>query len=132
MLFLSFFLVLYFSLSSFFLFYWAFRNFIFILLLLRSHILHFDCSLPSFFSSQSLYPYLHFPSIYASSFLFRLGQAYQRYQPNITYQVAIRLGISPHLKTGWSNPVRERGSQKQPQESDTVHTLPLIRVPQEV
>lgn len=41
-------------------------------------------------------------------FLSKKGQASQKYQPNMSYQVSIRLNTYPHSKAGWNNPVREK------------------------
>lgn len=52
-----------------------------------SHILHPNCS-----------PLAPLPQIYSSSILFRRVQASQGYQPSMTYQVTVKLGMSPHIK----------------------------------
>ena len=59
-------------------------------------------------------------------FFFRKGQASQGYQPNMAYQVIIRLGTYPRIKVGWGDPVRGKGSQKETKELDTF-PAPTVR-----
>lgn len=50
---------------------------------------------------------------------FRKGQASQRYQPNMTSQVTVRLGTHPHTKAVRGSPVGEKGYQKQAKQPET-------------
>ena len=50
-------------------------------------------------------------------------QASQGYQPNMTYQVAIRLSTSHHIKAGQGNPLGGKGSQNQESETARASTV---------
>ena len=62
------------------------------------------------------------------SFPFRKRQAFQEYQTNMAYQIAIRLGKPPHIKAEQGNLEKRKGTQKQAKGSETVLT-PTVRCP---
>lgn len=68
------------------------------------------------------------PFIFTHLFFFRKGQASQKCQPDMAYQVAIRLDTSPQIKAGQGNAVGGKESQKQTKESERASTL-TIRSP---
>ena len=99
-----------------------------VLLYLASNLTFFNFNF-IYFTSRLQFP-LNAPLLPTPLFLFRKWQDSQGYQPNMSYQVAIRLGTSPHIKAGQGNPVGGKGSQEQAKESETP-PLPLLGVPQE-
>ena len=57
------------------------------------------------------------------------GRAFSSgYQPNIEYQVTVRLGTFLHIKAGQGNPVGGKGSQEQAEELETA-PVPTVRSP---
>jgi hypothetical protein len=56
---------------------------------------------------------LHFPPPSTPpNFSLRKGKASQRYQLNLAYQVAMRLGTLPQIMAGQSQPVEGKGPPK--------------------
>jgi hypothetical protein len=106
---------------GFFLFLFFFLINLFILLYIISQP-HFPLlSLPQVPPSHQS---LLFPQ-FTPSLPFRKGQAFLGSQPNMAYKVAIRVGISPHIKAGRGNPVGGEGFQKQTKEFEIspAHTV---------
>lgn len=81
----------------------------------------------SFLIYSPLSPFLPAPHPFTPLlFPFRKGQAFHGHQPNIAYQVSVRLHNSPHIKAGYSNPVERIGPTKQAKESETI-PIPTVR-----
>lgn len=77
----------------------ALSSFIFLFSLL-SQLLHPNCNFPSLLSSQYFPTILPLPQIHSSFFPFNKRQVSQGYQPNMAYQVIIRVGTFPCIKAG--------------------------------
>lgn len=92
----------------------------FLIYLFFFHILHSDSSFPSNISSQFCPPSPHYP--------FRKGRTSQGYQPSITYEVAVKPGIFPHIKAGGDKPVGGTGSQNR---QESVSPSFTVRNPKE-
>lgn len=85
----------------------------------------------SFFFLSPLVPVLSpdfpsFPAPYSPPF--QTIQASQQYQPDMTYQVVVRLCTSSPIKAGQGTPVKRKGSPKQVKESETA-PVPIVRSP---
>lgn len=75
------------------------------------------------FPLSPLFPFLHPPPLFPPPNPFRKEQTSWGYQPNMTSQVTIRLGIYQ----GWAmQPSRKKGSPKQIRESET-SSVPTFR-----
>lgn len=92
---------------------------------LSFHILHPNRSVLSLLSSQPVSHPLCSPPL---PFPFRKDQTYKAYQPSMACQVAVRLGISPHITAEKGNPMRGKMFQKQAKVSETV-PMPTVRCP---
>lgn len=62
-------------------------------------------------------------SIYSLLFLFRKGQASHEYQPNVAYQVAVRLGVELRLDEATQNDEKGSKSCQKSQRLPTVRSL---------
>lgn len=96
-----------------------------------SHVLYPNLSLPSLLHSSQSFPYLQSsPTPFTLLlFPFRNVQTSQGYQPNMAYQVPMRLSKYPHVRTGQDYWVAGKGSHTQAKDSETP-PLPLLGVPQ--
>lgn len=102
----------------------------FIYLFIYSLIYNISTEVSSLSSSQFL-PFPQLPLSPRSTeppFPFRKRGPSQWYQPNMAYQVAVRLGISPHITAEKGNPMRGKMFQKQAKVSETV-PMPTVRCP---
>lgn len=103
--------------GTWFLFYFTFYS--------RRYYIPIEVSPPHCSSRPPSLPHSLRPTL--PLFPIRKRQAFQGYQINMAYQVAIRLGTSPHIKTSWVKPVGEEGFQKLSKESRTVTPTPTCR-----
>lgn len=61
-----------------------------------------------------------------SYFYLQKRAGFHGYQPNMAYQLAVRLGTFPHIKAGWGNPKLRKESQNLAKESVTT-LVPIVR-----
>lgn len=79
------------------------------MMFLSSHLLHLNHTFTSRLSCQLVLPFLKS----TPPFLFRRVGAPERYKTYMSYQVAVKLVISPHFKARCRNSVGGKGAQKQ-------------------
>jgi hypothetical protein len=72
-------------------------------------------------------PCLRSPYLYPL-LCFLLEKYNERYQPNMAYQVAVRLDTSPHIRTRQGNPVTENRFQREEKESEAA-LAPTVKSP---
>lgn len=82
------------------------------------------------FTSLSKFPSLLSPPPTPPPVLFRKGPAPYGYQPDIVYQVAVRLGTFPCIQAGQNNSLGRKRFLKQASESETA-PAPAVGIPQE-
>lgn len=110
---------------------WAFYDFLFMIPSETWLLFYIPAavSLPSSPPSSSSLP--HLPPLPPSTplpFLFRKGQTSHEYQPNMAYQVAVRLSSFLCFTAGKGDPIWGMGSQSLAKESEVI-PAPTVRNP---